>query len=312
MQYKEFTVTTTSEAEDLVAEIFWRYTDFGVAVCSIADVIELIDDRRDTFDYIDENVLIGDADVSFVKGYFELNESDVAAKALRADLETLRANSQGYFDLGTLEVVTRTVNGDDWIDVWRKHFKPIEFDKIVVCPEWIKCQTDKPIVLIGSNNAFGTGEHETTSMCIEYLEKYLRSSDVVIDVGTGSGILGISCAKLGADKVYMTDNDQVAVDSAKRNVLINKVENICFPTLADLFGQMNVKGDVVVANITAEILSLLSRDVTSYLKRGGVLIMSGILNAKLKSVISVYTALGFETLEYRTIGEWSAVTMRLK
>ena len=312
MQYKEFTVTTTSEAEDLVAEIFWRYTDFGVAVCSIADVIELIDDRRDTFDYIDENVLIGDADVSFVKGYFELNEADVAAEALRSDLETLRANSQGYFDLGTLEVVTRTVNGDDWIDVWRKHFKPIEFDKIVVCPEWIKCQTDKPIVLIGSNNAFGTGEHETTSMCIEYLEKYLRSSDVVIDVGTGSGILGISCAKLGADKVYMTDNDQVAVDSAKRNVLINKVENICFPTLADLFGQMNVKGDVVVANITAEILSLLSRDVTSYLKRGGVLIMSGILNAKLKSVISVYTALGFETLEYRTIGEWSAVTMRLK
>ena len=310
MKYKEFTVTTTNEAEELVADIFWNYTDFGVAVSALKDVIELTENRKGTYDYIDNAVFSGIDGTSLVKGYFPLETADKDIVNIMRDLEQLKVRAKGFIDVGSLEIVSRIVDGEDWIEVWRKHFKPIEFTRVTVCPEWIKYKGDKQTVLIGSNTAFGTGEHETTSMCVGYLEKYVKAGDVVIDVGTGSGILGIAAAKLGAKKVYMTDNDEKAVAAANYNVKLNGVEDKCYPSKADLLDGVKVEGDVVVANITAEILALLARDILGYIRLGGVLIMSGILNDRMKFVLDTYLPMGFEKVEAKTFGEWSAVVLK--
>ena len=309
MKYVELTVVSNNEAEELVADIFWNYTDFGVAVCSVRDVIELTENRRSTFDYIDETLFEGDENVSFIKGYFPESDAAALCSAIRSDLDRLKDNSRGLIETGTLETITRTVEGDDWINVWKKHFKPIVFDKIVICPEWIKFDGER-VVTIGSNTAFGTGEHETTSMCVEYLERFIEEGQTVIDVGTGSGILGIAAAKLGAGKVYMTDNDDKAIEAANYNAVKNGVKDICLVEKGDLFGSLNVKGDVVVANITAEILALLSKDISSYLKENGVAILSGILNDRLGFVLDTYLPLGFALTDKKTKGEWTAIALK--
>ena len=311
MKYRELTVTTTCDAEDLVADIFWNYTDFGVAVCSLKDVIELTETRRETYDYIEDGVFSGTVGVSLVKGYFPIDVFDETSALIRRGLELLKERSEGFIEVGSLETVSRIVDGDDWIEVWRKHFKQIEFEKITVCPEWIEYKGEKPVVLIGSNMAFGTGEHETTSMCVELLEKYVDSGDTVIDVGTGSGILGMAAARLGAKKVYMTDNDDKAVQAAEYNVGLNGLDSVCFPSKANLFSGIDVKGKVVVANITAEILAILSEDILNFVSKDGVLIMSGILNSRLDFVLDIYRPLGFSLVEKKTIGEWSAVVMKM-
>ncbi len=312
MNYKEFTIHTTVEAEELVADIFWQYTDYGVAVSSLKDVIELTEKRKHTFDYIDEGVLVGDEKVSLVKGYFPSNEAGEKIKLVFQDLENLKKNSKGFVELGSLEVVSREFDGDDWLDIWRKHFRALEFEKVVICPTWIDFETKKPMVLLDSNMAFGTGEHETTSMCVEHLQNYVSKDLTVIDVGTGSGILGLVSAKLGAKQVVMTDIDQVAVETAKKNVKLNCLENVCFVSRDNLVSGVEVVGDIVVANITADILAILSQTILSYLKRGGYLIMSGIINSKLNFVLETYFNIGFEEICVLEKGEWSSVVMRLK
>ncbi len=311
MNYKEFTIHTTSQAEELVADIFWQYTDYGVAVSSLKDVIELTEKRKSTFDYIDESILMGDENVSLVKGYFLSSEASEKIKLVLNDLENLKKNSKGFIELGSLEIVSREFDGDDWLDIWRKHFRALEFEKIVICPTWIDYKTTKPLVLLDSNMAFGTGEHETTSMCVEHLEKYVKKDLTVIDVGTGSGILGLVSAKLGAKTVVMTDIDEVAVSTAKRNVLLNNVQDTCFVSRNNLVSGVEIVGDIVVANITADVLAILSKTILSYLKSGGYLIMSGIINSKLQFVLDIYLSLGFKEISVVKKGEWSSVVMQL-
>lgn len=310
MKFVELTVTTTKEGEELVADVFWDYTDYGVAVCSYADVVELTLSRKNTFDYIDADLLDGDENVSLVKGYIPF---DGAEQVKRSVMERLNALKSGnYLDFGSLEVVSRVVDGDDWIEVWKKHFKVIEFDKVAICPKWIEYHGDKKVVYIGSNMAFGTGEHETTSMCVKYLEKTVKTGQTVIDVGTGSGILGIVSAKLGAKKVYMSDNDEKAIECANLNVDLNGESAVCKPVLSNLLDDCSLLGDVVVANITADVLEILSSDILRLIKSyGGVLIMSGILNDKAEALIKRYECLGFELIDTTVKGEWTAVMMRL-
>lgn len=310
MEYREFTIHTTDEAEELVADILWNYSEYGVAVSSVKDVIELTEKRKDTYDYIDDGVFNGQVGVSLVKGYFGIKDADVKKSLIINDLDTLKNNACGNVDVGSLELIERTVDGDDWIEVWRKHYRPIKFGKITICPKWFDFKGDEFVVYIDSNAAFGTGEHETTSMCIRFIEKYICNSKIVVDVGTGSGVLGIAAAKLGAAKVIMTDVDKVAVAAATHNVEINNEKNKCIVYNTDLLNGIEIKGDLIVANITADVLKILSADIHSYVDNSGIIILSGILKSRKDEVVNVYRRLGFTLLEENTIGEWSAVVMQ--
>ena len=158
--------------------------------------------------------------------------------------------------------------------------------------------------------AFGTGEHETTSMCLELLQEYLKEGDIVIDVGCGSGILGIAALKLGAKFAYMTDIDYVAVKSATHNSELNGVADRAKIDLSDLLENADVRGEVMTANITADILCRLCDSIPKNLKEGGTLILSGIIEPKLEQVIHAYEAVGLTKIRQIRKGEWFALAFK--
>ena len=215
MKYIELTVHTTTEASEIIADIMWNYTDFGVTICDRNDIIALQTSKETTYwDYMDDELTENKPSDVLVKYYVAADVADGVITSILADIQNARELSCGALPFGTLEDTKREVGGDDWIDVWKKHFRPIHLGKIVVVPEWIDYTptADERVVLLDSNMAFGTGEHETTSMCVEWLQNYITPQTVCIDVGCGSGILGISALKLGAAKAYLTDIDEIAVE----------------------------------------------------------------------------------------------------
>ena len=231
MKYMELTVRTTTEASEILADIMWNYTEFGVTICDVNDIIAL-QKNKDTmyWDYMDDDLTDGKPSGAFVKCYLEEDRAEETARAIMNDIFTAKENCGGALEFGTLEETKRQVDGDDWIDVWKKHFRPIHLGKIVVVPEWIDYAPadDEKTVLLDSNMAFGTGEHETTSMCVEWVQEFITENSVCIDVGCGSGILGISAIKLGAKKAYLTDIDPIAVTSASATVTIRVIAVIFF------------------------------------------------------------------------------------
>ena len=238
MKFTEITVHTSSEGSELVADILWRYSNYGVAISDVKDVIALQRDRAMYWDYMDEE-LTRDTGEALVKAFVTVQDTPSALPAVRRDLEQLNENCAGCMPLGSLELTTRVVEGDDWIEIWRKHFRPIHIGgRVVVVPEWIayERQPGEAVVKLDSNMAFGTGEHETTSMCLELLQEYLTPESVCLDVGCGSGILGISAVLLGAKSAYLTDIDGVATDSALHNCRLNGVQDRCTVKRTDLVG----------------------------------------------------------------------------
>jgi len=309
--FKEITVHTTSEGSELVADAMWNYTAFGVAVSDANDVIELQKNKKTMYwDYIEENAAPKSGDV-LVKCYLPMDSADESRRLLMRDIFAMK--ERGGINFGSLEDTVRVVDGDEWIEIWKKHFRPIHLGKIVVVPEWIAYKPDdgERIILLDSNMAFGTGEHETTSMCVELMQDYITENSVCIDVGCGSGILGISAVKLGAKKAYLTDIDPVAVDSATHNAKLNGVEDKTVVAHSDLLnGAEKIEGDVVMANITAEILCRLAPSTKQYLKADGVLILSGIIENRLNAVKSAFGAEGLNVIREVKKGEWYALVLK--
>ena len=312
MEFTELTIHTTSEGSELIADVLWRYTNYGVAISDVKDVIALQRDKAMYWDYMDDS-LLQSGDV-LVKAFISLEETEKTLPLIRADFEELKKNGEGFLNFGMLETTRRIVEGDDWLEIWRKHFRPLHIGRrIVVCPEWIayEKQTGEEVVKLDSNMAFGTGEHETTSMCLKLLQEYLTPRSVCIDVGCGSGILGISAVRMGARKAYLTDIDDIAVQSATHNAKINGVEERVKVSRADLLGNAEIKGDIICANITGEILVRLAPSIPQNLLRGGVLILSGIIESRLKAVQDSYSAQGLRLEKRIREGEWFALAFRL-
>ena len=313
MKFTELTIHTTTEGSELIADILWRYTNYGVAISDVKDVIALQQNKVLYWDYIDENLLSERQDV-LVKAFVPTDETATTLPKIREDLEELSSNCAGFTKLGSLEATLREVEGDDWIEIWKTHFRPLHVgEKIVVCPEWI-AYDKKPfeeVVKLDSNMAFGTGEHETTAMCLKLLQQYLTPSSVCIDVGCGSGILGISAIKLGAKYAYLTDIDYVAVESAKHNSEINGVADRVTVAHSNLLDNAEIKGDIMLANITAEILCGLAPSIPKNLKAGGTLILSGIIESRLEMVITAFTAQGLKLEKTLKEGEWLALSFKL-
>lgn len=305
--YIEISVKTTHLGSELIADALSEILEGGISVSDVQDVIDL-EKTGKSWDYADEKIYSADKTVT-VKGYVKISEKAQTLEKVHAALNSLKKNSP--FDLGSLEVSETAVDGEEWRDKWKENFKPIHIGKIVVVPEWIeyKPQNGETPLFIGSNMAFGTGEHETTSMCVEFLQDYVKKSDVVIDVGCGSGILGIAAAKLGAKKVIMTDIDECAIEATEQNIKLNGVNNAGV-YLKNLLDDNTVKGDVIVANIMAEVLIGFAAGLKNNLSAGGTVILSGILTDRLDKVVAAYKAQGFTLLETKIKGEWAAVALK--
>ena len=306
-KFIELTVSTTHIGGELISDVLWGYTDSGVVINDIEDVIALARDGR-AWDYADESIFKADKTV-LVKAYFPVESASETIAAVERDLADMKKSSP--LDLGTLETVKREIDGDLWREQWKEHFKPIHIGKVVIVPEWIKYekQEGEIVILLDSNMAFGTGEHETTSMCVEFLSKYVKNEDTVLDVGCGSGILGIAASKLGAKKVVMTDIDECAIIATEHNMKKNGVTNGSV-LLKNLLDDNTVKGNVIACNIMAEVLIAFAPYIGENLFDGGYIILSGILRERLDAVKQAYLGAGFNFIEEKIKGEWSALVMK--
>lgn len=305
-KFIELTIKTTHIGGELVSDVLWGYTESGVVISDIQDVIQLARDGR-AWDYADEGIFKADNTV-LVKAYFPITTASETLKNVERDLALMK--EQSPLDLGSLETAKRQIDGDLWREQWKEHFKPIPIGKVVIVPEWIeyKEKQGEIKVLLDSNMAFGTGEHETTSMCVEMLAKYVKANDTVLDVGCGSGILGITASKLGAKKVIMTDIDECAVTATEHNMRLNGIVNGKV-MLKNLLDDNSVKGEVVVCNIMAEVLIAFAPFIGGNLTENGIIILSGILVEKLELVKQAYLNAGFAFKEEKIKGEWSALVV---
>ena len=303
----ELTISTTHIGGDIISDTLWDYTDSGVVISDIEDVISLAKEGK-AWDYADQSIFSADKTV-LVKAYFPIESAKQTISEIEKKLLEIKKNSP--LDLGSLETIKREIDGELWREQWKEHFKPIHINNIVIVPEWIDYQAnEKEIkVLLDSNMAFGTGEHETTSMCVDYLYKYVKPQDTVLDVGCGSGILGICASKLGAKQVIMTDIDECAITATEHNMKLNGVKN-GIVLLKNLLDDNAVKGEVIVCNIMAEVLIAFAPYIANNLCDNGIIILSGILVERLGAVKNAYLLAGFEFVEENTKGEWSALVMR--
>lgn len=310
MKYIELTVRTTSEASEIVSDVLWNYTEGGVAVSDVADVIALRTGKMGVYwDYLDDDLTKRTG--ALVKAFL-LPEAARKIPAIMEELYVCRDRAAGAIDFGTLEESTREIDGDDWIEIWKKHFHPIRLGKIVVVPAWLEYDkaAEEEVILLDSSMAFGTGEHETTAMCVELMQRFLKAGDTVLDVGCGSGILGIAAAKLGAKRCFLTDIDPIAVASSEHNARANGVEQRIEVVRSNLVDDTSMQADLILANITAEVLVLLAPAIPAHLKRGGTLILSGIIEGRTALVKEAYAAAGLSLVREEKRGEWYAFVLK--
>ncbi|MCK9216345.1 MAG: 50S ribosomal protein L11 methyltransferase [Firmicutes bacterium] len=301
MKYIEYTVLTTTEASDAVAYILEREGAVGIATIDLNDFLMLNKDKH-SWDYSEPTLAASLGTDVKVKGYF-YNYSDKIEKSIQG------LKNFGL-DIGKGQVIINQVNEEDWANAWKKYFKPFKVGKkIVIKPTWedYKIVENDIIIEIDPGMAFGTGSHETTSMCLELLEKHIKTRDTVIDIGCGSGILGIAAAKLGADVVTCIDFDENACKVAADNVVLNKMENKIKVVKGNLLDGLTVKVDLIISNIIADVIIDLSDKAYRLINSGGLFISSGIIIDRKKDVISQLINDNFKIKEVLEMGEWCAI-----
>lgn len=302
----EVKIVTTSEAVEPISGIYYGLDVKGVAIEDPRDILER-EQGPLSWDFADINIFEYGKDAAVVKGYFSLEENiGEVQKYIEEKIQDLRDMG---IEVGEGKVVVTQVHEEDWANNWKKYYKPTKIgEKIVIKPIWEEYEAEKEdiIVEMDPGMAFGTGTHETTRMCIEALEKYVSPDSTVFDIGTGSGILAITAAKLGAKHVVGVDLDPVAVDSAKSNVGFNKLDNIEI-LHGNLMDVVEGKANIVVANIIAEVIIFLTDDVKSFLEPNGYFITSGIIKDRRDDVINKLISSGFKIIEDNTLGEWCCI-----
>lgn len=301
----EVTVLTSSEATEAVAGFLYNCDVEGVSIEDVADV-EFKKKNLGFADFINESVLTIE-EGAMVKGYFK--DSENFMNTLNYIKESVDKLGEFGFDKGEGIVTYHKVNQDDWANNWKQYYKPTKVgERIVVKPTWedYEEKAGEVVVELDPGMAFGTGTHETTRMCIKALEKKVKKDTTVFDIGTGSGILSIAAAKLGAKHVVGVDLDPVAVESANKNLEFNNVNNIEI-LYGDLMEVVEGKANIVVANILADIIMLLSDGVRAFIEEGGYFIASGILNTQRGKVVEKLEALDFKIEEVMEDGEWICI-----
>ena len=307
----EVRVITKSEALEPVSGIFYSLDCKGVAIEDPEDILGR-EQGPLTWDFADINVLEHKGKFAVVKAYFA--EEDNIEEILGYVNEKLVELKEMGIDLGEAKVEHEKMYEEDWANTWKQYYKPSKVgEKIVVKPIWEEYEQKEGelVVNLDPGMAFGTGTHETTRMCIKALEKYVKEESTVFDVGCGSGILAIAAAKLGAKLAVGVDLDPVAVESSIENVGYNNLNNIEI-LHGNLVEVIDGKSDIVVANILAEIICILTDDVKRVMKDGGVFITSGIIHDRVDMVCEKLEATGFEVIEKNRDGEWNCIVAKLK
>jgi len=318
MKWKKFTLTTTTEAVDLVSSMF---DEIGIEGIEIEDNIPLTEaETKGMFiDILPE--LPPDEGVAKVSFYLE-PDSDIEGMLKRVE-EGLSELSM-FTDLGECTIESGETEDKDWINNWKQYFKPFTVDNILIKPTWEEIPEglgDKLLIGIDPGTAFGTGQHETTQLCIRQLQKYVTPGTTLLDVGTGSGILGITALKLGAKEVFGTDLDENAIVAVKENMEANDIPVGKFQVLqGNIIDDRAIqekagfeKYDVVVANILADIIILLQKEISVHMKKDAVFITSGIINMKEEAVKKAFEENdAFELVETTYQGEWVSITVRKK
>ena len=316
MKWNKFTLTTTTEAVDLVSGLF---DEIGIEGIEIEDNIPLTEaETKGMFiDILPE--LPPDDGVAKVSFYLE-DVSDLE-RILREIEEGLDDLSQ-FVDVGERTIEASETEDKDWINNWKQYFKPFTVDDILIKPTWEEIpqeHKDKLLIQIDPGTAFGTGQHETTQLCIRQLRKYLTPESEILDVGTGSGILGITALKLGAKEVLGTDLDENAITAVGENLEANQIGGHQFRVLqGNIIDDKAVQDqvgyecyDIVVANILADVIILLQKEIPVHLKKGGIFITSGIINMKEEAVKAAMEANeALEIIETTYQGEWVSITAR--
>jgi len=288
-------------ATDLIADIFYEQGITGLVV-EAPDIEHPEDWGKDAIT----------PDHYSVIGYLLHDEqSEKQLKIIQENLVSLE-NKNGII----YKIVCSDVDESDWAHQWKAHFRPEKItDTIVVKPTWTEYsgKNDEVILEIDPGMAFGTGIHPTTRMCIAMIEKYLKPGDSFLDVGTGSGILMVAAAKLGAGKVWGTDNDEVAVDVAGKNLIQNRIPTATFNVITgNLLENIGARFDVVAANITSKTILLLLDDIQKVLVKNSIFVCSGIIEEDKNKVIQKIENLGFEVIEILTKETWVSIASILR
>lgn len=326
MKWKKYTITTTTMAEDLVSDML---TELGMEGVQIEDNIQLTeDDTKAMFvDILPE--LPPDEGVGMVSFFLEVDEEGVHFPEGISDEEDMFAKiSEGLEELKVfVDTGAGTVSGDetedkDWINNWKQYFKPFMVDDIVIKPTWEEVPADmqgRMVVDIDPGTAFGTGSHETTQLVIKQMQKYIKDDTVLLDVGTGSGILSVIGLKLGAKWVLGTDLDPNAIIATDENMEVNGLSKDLYEVIeGNIIDDVKIKDyvgyekyDVVTANILADIIIPLLGEIYPHMKMGGVIITSGIINMKEQAVKDAFNSIdAFEIIETTYQGEWVSITAK--
>ena len=313
MDWMEAVVHTTTMGADLVSDVLMNAGAVGTA---IEDRYDVTSSKKEDgmWDMIDEDVLRHMSEDVLVKAYFREDQS--AQETLLLVQEKLReiGRMDLGFDLGSLAVEHTSVHEQDWAENWKKYYKPFRAgERLVIKPSWepYEAQDGDLVLELDPGMAFGTGTHETTFMCMEQLERYVKPGCRAIDVGCGSGILGLAAAKLGAADVLAIDLDELAVKVAKENIEKNGLSGVVRAVHGDLLEHREERADVIVANIIADVICYLCGPAKSHLLPGGVFICSGIIREREEDVQRALAAAGYTVCNRLEKGEWVCLAAHL-
>ena len=315
MKWKQFRLKTTTQAEDIVSSML---ADLGIEGVQIEDKIPLTEQDKEQM-FVDILPDIPDDDGTAYLTFYLDEEEDVAPVLMnvRKELEDMRA----FLDVGECTIEESETEDVDWVNNWKQYFHQFYIDDILVIPSWENVKpedSDKMVIHIDPGTAFGTGMHETTQLCIRALKKYVTSETEILDVGCGSGILGMLALKFGAKHSLGTDLDPCAIDAIHENMEVNGIRKdqyeVMIGNIIDDTAVQDAVGyekyDIVAANILADVLVPLTPVIIHQMKPGAVYITSGIIEDKENVVVEAVKAAGLEVLEVNHQGEWVSVVAR--
>lgn len=324
MKYIEFRIHASKQGIEQVTAMLMTKGIDQLVINDPADMEDILDKKNEYgWDYIEDDLKENLDREPTVSAFFEdTPENRELVQQLKIAVMMLKSKEmEGIFgwdaDLGRLYAEDIIIDDEAWKDKWKENFKPVKItERLVVKPTWEDYQASdgEVVIQIDPGMAFGTGTHETTSLCLKMLERYLGENPAdkkVLDVGCGSGILSIGAALLGCADVLGIEIDEDAVKVAEENVALNQVQDRVRIMQGNLTEGIDFKADVLVANLMADLVITLAERTGAHLEKGGVFLSSGILLEKKDKVSAALEAAGFEITEIAEDGEWCAIAAKL-